>query len=223
MQIKLVVFDMAGTTVEDPNGVGGCLQAALAADGIQMETSKVNAVMGIPKPLAIRQLIEDTGVVPDSARVQAIHADFQARMIEYYKTSPDVREVEGAEAVFRALRSKGVKVALDTGFDRTIVDVILGRLGWVEGVVDATAASDEVAHGRPYPDLILHLMGLTAVDDPAAVAKVGDTPSDLQQGTAAGCAFVIGVTEGTHTREQLAVHPHTHLVQTVRDVPGLIL
>lgn len=218
MQIKLVVFDMAGTTVEDKNGVAHCLMAALAADGIEVQLDQVNAVMGIPKPLAIQNLTESD----DAARIDAIHRDFQARMIEHYRTHPDVREVDGATDVFIALRASGIKVALDTGFDRTIVDVILNRLGWDDRLLDATAASDEVPRGRPHPDLIHYLMAKTGIEDPAEVAKIGDTPSDLQEGTAAGCGLVIGVTEGSHTHEQLAIYDHTHIVASVRDVPSLL-
>jgi phosphonatase-like hydrolase len=143
-------------------------------------------------------------------------------MIDYYRVNPDVREVPGAIGVFRTLRSHGIRVALDTGFDRQIVDVLIGRLGWEEEV-DATAASDEVPHGRPFPDLIFKLMEILGVESAANVVKVGDTPSDLQEGTAAGCGMVIGVTSGTHVRSLLEPHPHTHLVDSVRDIPALLL
>jgi phosphoglycolate phosphatase-like HAD superfamily hydrolase len=66
-------------------------------------------------------------------------------------------------------------------------------------------------------------MELTGVTDARRVAKVGDTPSDLQEGRAAGCGLVIGVTNGSHTREQLEPHPHTHLIDNLRELPGLLL
>lgn len=222
MAINLVVFDIAGTTVDDNNGVGNCLVAALQGDGIFVDLAMANSVMGIPKPIAIRQLIESVGESADKTRIDDIHREFQSRMIEYYRSSPDVKEVSGAAEVFKSLRSRGIKVALDTGFDRSIVAVILERLGWKDGVLDAVAASDEVPRGRPHPDLIYNLMRATKVNDAANVAKVGDTPSDLLEGNAAGCAMVIGVTEGTHTREQLAAHPHTHLIGSIREIPALL-
>jgi phosphoglycolate phosphatase-like HAD superfamily hydrolase len=49
------------------------------------------------------------------------------------------------------------------------------------------------------------------------VAKIGDTPSDLHEGTKAGCSAVVGFTGGTHTRDQLAAAPHTHLIDNLRD------
>ena len=82
--------------------------------------------------------------------------------------------------------------------------------------------SDEVPRGRPFPDLVFRVMELTGVSDVKRVAKVGDTPSDLGEGTAAGCGWVIGVTEGTHTRAQLEGHPHTHLLGSIRELPALL-
>jgi phosphoglycolate phosphatase-like HAD superfamily hydrolase len=80
-----------------------------------------------------------------------------------------------------------------------------------------------VERGRPFPDLIERAMSLTGVADPKAVAKVGDTPSDLHEGTAAGCSLVIGVTNGTHRHDQLAACPHTHLIGSLKELPALVL
>nr|MCU0317142.1 hypothetical protein [Fimbriimonadaceae bacterium] len=58
--------------------------------------------------------------------------------------------------------------------------------------------------------------------DCKAVAKIGDTPSDLMEGSAAGCGLVIGVTNGTHSEGQLSNYPHTHLVPNILSVPRVI-
>ena len=54
MNIELVVFDMAGTTVNDDDGVNRSVRAALAEVGLAVTPEAVNEVMGIPKPLALR-------------------------------------------------------------------------------------------------------------------------------------------------------------------------
>jgi len=222
--VDLVVFDMAGTTVHDGDAVHACLQAALGASGIRVDREAINAVMGLPKPVAIRRLVEADapGGEASDRLVEALHDDFVRRMLGHYRSDPSVREVDGALQVFRELRAGGIKVALDTGFDRQIVDVILKRLGWGEGVVDVTVASDEVARGRPHPDLVWRAMLLTGVSDARRVAKVGDTPADLQEGQAAGCGLVVGVTEGSHTEDELRPWPHTHLVPNVGSLPALL-
>jgi len=224
MKIELVVFDMAGTTVRDDDAVNQCLRAALAAGGLECSRDQINAVMGIPKPAAIASLwCDQRGREASAAEVSGLHQDFLRRMTAFYRTDPGVGEMPGAAAVFGALRAAGIAVALDTGFSRDLVDVILARLGWDQsGLLAATVASDEVPRGRPFPDLLFEAMKRAGVADVRRVAKVGDTPSDLQEGTAAGCGLVVGVTNGTHTRAQLAVHPHTHLIGSLAELPPLL-
>jgi len=225
--IELVVFDLAGTTVHDGDSVGSTFQAALAARGVEADPAAIAAVMGLPKPEAIRILLKQFGQprgLPDTAEnIDAIHADFTRRMCAYYATSPDVHEVPGASAVFRELRRGGIKVAVSTGFFRPIVDVLLRRLGWhASGLIDASVTSDEVPRGRPHPDMIRRLMARCGVNDSHRVAKVGDTPVDLEEGTNAGCKLVIGVTTGSATADRLRQFPHTHIVDSVTAVPTLI-
>lgn len=223
MDVELVVFDMAGTTVNDDDGVNRCLRAALEGVGLTVTRDAVNQVMGIPKPLALRQLIErhERGELLD--QLDAIHDDFVNRMIDFYRTDPSVHEIAGAGETFRRLHAGGVKVALDTGFTRDIVEVVLTRLGWNDSqLVDTTVTSDEVQRGRPHADMTLKAMRDLGVSDPKRVAKVGDTPSDLQEGTAAGCGLVIGVTGGSHTADQLRPFAHTHLIGTVAELPALL-
>ncbi len=222
--IQLVVFDMAGTTVFDGDAVNASFRAALTAHGVEADAALVDTVMGYHKPEAIRVILEAVGRPAAPADVNPVHAAFVARMRDYYATDPAVREIPGAAAAFARLRAAGVKVALDTGFGRSIADAVLTRLGWdVPGTIDATITSDEVARGRPHPDMIRALMARLGVADPAAVAKVGDTAVDMDEGTNAGCGLVIGVTTGSFTREQLAARPHTHVVPSVAAVPDLVL
>ena len=225
MRIDLVVFDMAGTTVYDGDAVNACFRAALAAAGLAVDAAAVNAVMGLPKPEAIRRLIEaSTSPTVAHVDVAVIHTDFVARMSRYYATDPGVHEMPGASATFAALRRAGIKVALNTGFSRPITRVLLERLGWsgVNPPVNATVTSDEVRRGRPYPDMIHDLMRRFGITDAARVAKVGDTPTDLEEGTNAGCGLVTGVTNGTHSRVQLERYPHTHVIDSVADVPRIL-
>ncbi len=223
MDIKLVIFDMAGTTVNDEDGVNRSVRAALANVGISVTRDAVNEVMGIPKPIALRRLIEASSQPERLADLDAIHADFVSRMIAFYETDQSVHEIAGSADTFRKLHDAGVKVALDTGFTRDIVDVVLKRLGWKDSdLIDTTVTSDEVERGRPHADMVAKAMRDTGITDPKQVAKVGDTPADLEEGNNAGCGAVIGVTAGSHTAAQLKPCRHTHLVETVVDVPAAL-
>jgi phosphonatase-like hydrolase len=176
--------------------------------------------MGLPKPVAIKALL---GEDASDSQVDLIHDDFVEKMKRHYRTYPDVSPIDGVEEAFAAFRQAGVRVALDTGFSSDITSVILDRLGWDEAVIDGAISSDEVENGRPFPDMVFHHMKTFGIEDPKRVAKVGDAPADLNEGTNAGCGFVIGVLSGTHTAEQLSQYPHTHLVDAVQDLPALLL
>lgn len=220
---KLVVFDIAGTTVLDDHHVGKALAQAFEAHGVHVSPYEAAPLMGLPKPTAVAKLLHAHAPEKDGDLdfARAIHADFQARMLRHYAEDPGIAEVDGAMRTLDWLKRHGVFIALDTGFDRKITDTLLTRLNWKGGVIDFTVTSDEVEHGRPAPDLIRACMAHFAIEDPALVAHVGDTPSDLQSGHNARCRWNVGVTEGSHTAEILSVHPHTHLIPNVGYFPSL--
>ena len=225
MTIRLVVFDLSGTTVHDGGGVvRRTLREVLAAAGLELRDGALEGVAGLPKRTAIRTLLEGHGRDELLGRVDSLHADFAARMRGWYRDDPGVREVPGATETFRALRASGIRVAVATGFSRDVLDVVLTRLGWIgaDSPLDATVASDEVKRARPWPDTI-ELLRRGAGDLPAAaVAKVGDTPADLQEGTMARCGLVVGVLTGGHRREALEEQPHDQIIPSVAQLPALL-
>ena len=133
-------------------------------------------------------------------RLRRRTVQFREALIARYQEAGAIAPAPGALRVFSALRNAGIRVALDTGFSRDILDTILTQLGWADGTIDCSIASDEVERGRPHPDMIFRAMRLLGVTDPSQVAKVGDTPADVMQGLSAGCGLVVGVTCGTHSR-----------------------
>ena len=198
---------------------------AMAHIGHPVSLAEANSVMGERKPKAIAQLLTARmgPTSMDSDIVQRGNAEFLRLTNAYYATSPEVGEIPGASAVFAALHGAGIKVACDTGFERSTVDVILKRLGWLErGLIDTAISSDEVPHGRPAPDLIHEAMRRTGVTDVARVAKVGDTPSDIGEGRSAECSWVIAVTYGTHRRSQLEPHQPTHFIDSLPAILPLL-
>jgi phosphonatase-like hydrolase len=217
---KLIVFDLAGTTVHDNKDVHHVLQRVFKKIHIRISIQEANEVMGIPKPIAIRMLLERHQYPYISEMlVLEMHAHFVLKMAKFYKEHASVREKHGASAVFRVCKKHGIKIVVDTGFDRAIVVPLLERMGWEKnGLIDGSVTSDEVVKGRPYPDMIYRAMELTGVTDVESVAKVGDTMSDLQEGTAAGCTWVIGVTTGAYSHDELQKGPHTHLVQHLSEL-----
>lgn len=222
MPIELIVFDLAGTTVKDNRDVHRALRTALAAHGVGVSMQDANSVMGFPKPMAIRTLLEMRSNVKRPITpewIAEIHTAFVSAMITFYKTDPTVGEKAGVNRTFRKLKASNLKIVVDTGFDRQITNSIIERLGWKrDNLIDGSVTSDEVERGRPFPDLIFRAMELMDIKDARNVAKVGDTASDMQEGYAAGCGWVIGVTTGAFSKAELQRESPTHLIENVDEV-----
>ncbi|MND98460.1 hypothetical protein D3C80_908120 [compost metagenome] len=50
------------------------------------------------------------------------------------------------------------------------------------------------------------------------VAKVGDTEVDINEGINTGCLYVIGVTTGAFTREELLPYKPTHIIDSLKEL-----
>jgi phosphonatase-like hydrolase len=215
--IDLVCFDMAGTTVVDDGQVPQAFTSALAEHGIAVDEAEIRNVRGASKRQAILDLLP-AGPGREDRAARAL-ATFREHLARLYRGT--VREIPGASGTFGWLRSRGVRVALNTGFDRETAQMLLEALRWRDGTVDAVVCGDDVDRGRPAPDMILRCMKLTGVPAAGSVANVGDTVLDLQAGHSAKVAWNIGVLSGAHDRALMAAQPHTHLLASVAELPGL--
>lgn len=223
--IDLVAFDMGGTTVRDDGVVPHALRRALEPRGIRPTDAEVASVRGAAKRAALAALIERAagaaGRVDVAVATEETYARFTAELQAAYADGP-VAAVAGAVELFDWLRDNGVKVALTTGFDRATRDLLLRRLGWDDGRLDAAVSAEDVARGRPAPYMLFRAMELTGVHDVARLAAVGDTAVDLEAGTNAGARFVVGVLGGAHDLATLGRARHTHLLPTLEDLRRIL-
>lgn len=226
MPIKLVVFDMAGTTVKDENKVTETFRLALAKYGYHIAADVINPFMGYEKSVAITKMLQMhesqiKKITP--ALIRNIHQEFIKLMINYYQTTNELTALPHAEDTMAKLRSRGIKIGINTGFSKDIAETIVARLQWFEkGLIDFLIGSDEVENGRPDPAMIRYLMKLAGVTDAEEVAKIGDTEVDVREGQNAGCKFVIAVTTGAFTRPRLQSYHPTHIIDNIADVMDII-
>jgi phosphonatase-like hydrolase len=218
VDIRLAVLDMAGTTVRDDGEVPRAFSRALMDAGIHVTPAQLVTVRGSSKREAAKQLVP---AGPDRDRIaEAVYASFRQHLTESYDRN-GVHPFDGSADMFDWLRGRGIRVALNTGFDRDITNLLVTALGWRDRV-DAVVCGDDVERGRPAPDLIRQAMERTGVDNPQHVLNVGDTTLDLRAGFAAGVAVNVGVLSGAHDREMLATAPHTHLIESIADLRSIV-
>lgn len=226
MPIKLVVFDMAGTTVKDDSNVGLAFKSALQNHQYTIPLQEIMPIMGYEKNEAIRMMLHKHE--PDQEKitnglVASIHQEFVGRMIDHYQNGSGIAALPDVESTFTELKNKGIKIGLNTGFSRIIANTIIRRLHWDEKeLFDVVVGSDEVEFGRPNPLMIRKMMTDLGITDPAEVAKVGDTEVDIREGKNAGCRYVIGITTGAFTKEELEKYHPTHIIHNISELLPII-
>lgn len=218
--IDLVVFDMAGTTIEDSGQVPEAFTTVLRKHGIEITEEALRAVRGASKRDAIRHFVSRHHTAGIDALTEEIFNDFRDYLARLFKAG-GVKPVAGAVDTFEWLRGQGIRIALTTGFDRLTTDLIIETVGWQHGTADAIVCGDDVALGRPAPFLIFRAMEQTGVVNVHRVMCVGDTVLDLQAGRNAGVRHIIGVLSGAHKKEQLEKEPHTCLIASVAALPSM--
>ncbi|KAA0023017.1 phosphonatase-like hydrolase [Antrihabitans cavernicola] len=218
----LVVFDMAGTTVEDTGLVQRSFLAADEHAGLSTDAQDrermmqyVHDTMGQSKIVVFRHLSRGNEEQAQTAN-KAFERSY-AQLVEDGNCSP----IPGAVDVMSALRDQGVKVALTTGFAFETQQAILDALGW-QGLADVVLCPGDGIRGRPYPDMALTALLRTATDSVQQMVVVGDTSSDITTGVRAGARASVGVLTGAHGADQLRAAGATHVLDSVADLPGLL-
>ena len=220
MQPELLVSDFAGTAMKEEGSVLVAYRHALREYDIPFTEADLAARRGASKRAVFEELAARSRPAAQVAAVAGGALEsFEAALRREYE-SAEVREIEGALDAFRRLKQQGVKLALTSGFERGVVDLLVRRLGW-EDLFDRVLASNDAPAGRPAPYLIYRAMMDLQAHDVRRVAVVGDTPLDLQAGMNAGAGWVIGVLSGAHGLETLGATPHTHLLPSVAALPAL--
>jgi phosphonatase-like hydrolase len=222
-KVKLVIFDIGGTIIEDNGEVIAAFSAALGANGMPVSATELAEFKGAAKRDVIRRFVErkwGTGDSSNPARIDKVYADFRAELENNFSNG-GVKPIPGAAATFGWLKAHNVVCATTTGFYRSVTDGIIRSAGWEE-VFAVNVCSDDVKVGRPSPYMIFRAIEASGIGDVRDVLNVGDTPLDIQAGKRAGVLGVIGVLTGIHKEARLVKEAPSHLISSVAELPSLI-
>ena len=220
-EIKLAVFDMAGTTVNEDNVVYKTVRNALARSGVEVTLDTVLEFgAGKEKFKAISDILEETQT--NGVDAKAVFEDFKVMLKEAYDHL-EVTSYDGVEELFGVLKAHGVKVVLNTGYDRKTAQSLLDKLEWVVGLqIDGLITADDVEQGRPSSEMIDKAMEMFRITDSAQVLKAGDSVIDIEEGKNANCGITVGVLTGAQTREQLETADPTMILDSLSELAKVL-
>lgn len=200
----MVVFDMAGTTVNEDNVVYKTLQQSINKKGYDFSLDQVLAEgAGKEKLEAIKSILKVYAFNNNNNLADEIYQDFIGLLSEAYErilVNPQPHALE----LFKVLKDRNIIVVLNTGYNAETAELLIEKLGWKKGMeFDSLISSSDVENNRPDPEMIDLAMDIYGIQDAAEIIKVGDSIIDIEEGQNAGCGLNIGITTGAHTFLQL--------------------
>jgi len=180
--IRAVVFDLDGVLI-DSEQVWDDVREALARErGGRWHERAQRDMMGMSSPEWSRYMHENIGLAESPEEINRIVVE---RMLERYAAGPPW--LPGAIDTVRRLAAEFV-LGLASSSNRELIDLVL-EAGGIVGCFRATVSSEEVAAGKPAPDVYLEVARRLGVD-PHECTAVEDSHNGIRSAKGAGMRCV---------------------------------
>ncbi|MGV9310661.1 HAD family hydrolase [Streptomyces sp. NPDC003691] len=212
--VELVIFDCDGVLV-DSEGIAVRLFVGLGAElGWPLTEAEVTEQF-IGRSVADNFARIADRVGPDRAAL------WRERFARLHRTAVEdgLAPVEGVVDALDTLEELAVPVCVASGGSHETMRLTLGRTGIRRYFEGRVFSADEVAAGKPAPDLFLYAAGRIGVH-PSACVVVEDSSHGVQAARAAGMR-ALGYAGGLTPAARLA-GPGTTVFDDMRQLPGLL-
>jgi HAD superfamily hydrolase (TIGR01509 family) len=180
--IEAVVFDLDGVLL-DSEQVWDAAREQLAKErGGRWHDDAQRDMMGMSSGEWSRYMHETIGL-PEPP--EQINAEVVQRLVASYREHLPV--IPGAREAVERLAARW-PLGLASSSNRELIDLALELLG-VKDLFKATVSSEEVAHGKPAPDVYLEAAQRLDVD-PTRIAAVEDSHNGILSAKAAGMRVI---------------------------------
>jgi HAD superfamily hydrolase (TIGR01509 family) len=192
---QVVLLDIDGTLVDSNQLHAESWCEALAKFGIHKDVGLLRSMIGMGSD---KLLPEATGIEKDSelgGKINDYRGDLFMRAY-----LPRVQAIQGARALVERILARGLKPVVASSANTRELEGLLAKAG-VDDLLPLRTGSDDAAHSKPDPDVVLAALK-RAEARPEDAVLVGDTPYDLRAAQRAGVGF-IGVRTGGYEDAQL--------------------
>lgn len=183
--LRAVLFDLDGVLVDSEPWWNEVRRDFARSHGRPWTDDDQRAVMGANSrqwSATMRRRLDLPELSEDEIQDAVVGA-----MVERYRTRPTPVIVGAADAVRRIAQRWPVAIA--SSGHRAVIDAAIDALG-LHDVFGAVVSSDEVAHGKPAPDVYRRAASLLAVPQTACLV-VEDSINGVRAGKAAGMHVVL--------------------------------
>jgi HAD superfamily hydrolase (TIGR01509 family) len=180
--IECVVFDLDGVIVDSEQVWDDVREQLVRERGGRWHAGAQAAMMGMSSPEWSRYMHDELGL-PESAA--DINDEVVRLMLERYRESLPL--IDGAVEAVRRLAG-AVRLGVASSSNRPLIEAVLDGAG-IAGCFPVVVSSEEVARGKPAPDVYLEATRQLGVET-ARCAAVEDSSNGLRAAHAAGVRVI---------------------------------
>jgi HAD superfamily hydrolase (TIGR01509 family) len=179
---EAMFFDQDGVLIDSEGAWDAARRAIVDENGGRWKDGATRAMMGMSAAEWSRYVRDELGVglAPEEISDRVV-----ARLLDGY--SRELPLVPGAVEAVKRVAARW-PVGLASSANREVIDAVLAASG-LDGTFGATVSGEEVAHGKPAPDIYLEAARRIGVD-PGRSAAVEDSTNGLRAAAAAGMLVV---------------------------------
>jgi len=179
-RFDLVIFDNDGVLVDSEPLANGLLAEILTGYGLELTAQEcIERYLGSTLT-RVRALVE-------AELGHAIPADFEVRYRAevYPRLAESVRPISGVGEALDAITGAGMAVCVASSAIHERIRITLTTAGLIDRFTGRMFSAEDVAAGKPAPDLFLHAAASLGVP-PERCAVVEDAPAGVEAADAAG-------------------------------------
>lgn len=182
--IKGIVSDLDGTLVNTAEVLAKSWEAAFMKEGIKQSSDEL---LKNTKGLSPKDIIKKYKEGPDEELLRKLKQTRREEVLKYIKNADQLLYPDTIEFL-KAVKGMGLKIAIGTGMSRDLLKDVLDISG-ISEFLDAIVSSDDVARGKPFPDVFVEAFNMIKIDPKEGIV-IGDSINDVEPGREIGALTV---------------------------------
>ena len=220
--INMLVFDMAGTTINENGLVYKILYQTIKDFGINIKQNDIDKWHSFNKYEVLDHFLINSSSFNNFDDIilykNTLHQNFNNNLNKEYFNNDSIQLIhKNLPNLFNKIRQKNIKICLNTGFNKNIQESIIHKLNMNE-FIDDYISSEDVIKGRPHPFMIQKLMKKHNINNPNTIIKFGDSKNDILEGLNSNVCASIGVLNGANNINTLLSAKPNMIINSVMDI-----
>jgi HAD superfamily hydrolase (TIGR01509 family) len=178
--MKAVILDMDGLMLDTEPLYRAAWPGACAELGFVLDDAAYEPMIGRPNDACEAQLLKRFGAEFPMARFRALWPE----LWKAHARAHGIHRMPGLEGLLGFLENRAIPMAVATSSDAEYTDLSL-RTASLTGRFETVVTRDQVAHGKPAPDLYVEAARRLGIEPEACIA-LEDSDPGVQSAATAG-------------------------------------